>query len=269
MENTNIEMQSFLKVEIKQSFDFVSKEQIEEYVVKIDIKEIQGGLIAKLGVYDFAILTAIASYCDCEGEAFPSQRTLAKQTGMSLPQVSKVVNRLLGTTINGKRVLERRMETGNGNTKFSVYSLSGFESQAFNQLEDGCEDVVEEIKDEDKRKLTSRAIVTKFRCTFADEFGFDYVINYARDTSQVKKKLVGSFDDDDMIGMIEYAIKHYKSKWANPRYPFPTISMLCTWLGNQVMAEIKEQQRDQEELQERIKATESYKDESYNDFDSI
>lgn len=274
MDNKNNKiLKSFMKVEVTNSFDLVEKKQIEEYVVKVDVKSIQNGLIDVIGVYDFALLMAIASYCDVEGEAFPSQRTLSKITGMSLPQVNKVVNRLLETTINDQPILERKLEKGSKNV-FSVYSLYGFtrseEPKEADQEDKKVADNVETVSPiPNKGNMSARQIVTLYKELYEEEYGFAYVVNYARDTSLVKKKLVDQYTDEQITEMFTYGIKNYASKWKNKNYPYPTISMFCTWLGNVVIGEVMEAKNEQKELEERAKATADYKEADYNDFDNI
>lgn len=226
--------ESFLRVEIIQDYDLVNQSCIEHRNVKVTTQAIQGGLIKQIGATEFAVLMAIASFCDMEGEAFPSQRTLAEITGLSLPTVNKAVGRLLETKINGLPVIAREIESMGSKKRFSVYNLYVKEEEA-------------------EKKKTARDYVSKFKFLFEEKYGFPYVVNYGRDTSQIKKKLMADFEEEDIETIIEYVIENYETKWANTKYPYPTISMICTWLANAVMKELIQEKKKADELEKRIK----------------
>lgn len=229
--------ESFLRVEILQDYDIANQRCIESRTVKVTTQAIQAGLIKQIGATEFAVLMAIASFCDMEGEAFPSQRKLAEITGLSLPTVNKAVGRLLETKVNGVPVIARELESMGSKKRFSVYNLYVKEEEAV-------------------KKKTARDYVAKFKHLFEEKYGFPFVVNYSRDTSLVKKKLMADFSEEDIDAIIEYAIEHYESKWANTQYPYPTISMICTWLANAVMKELIQEKKKAEELERRIKEAE-------------
>lgn len=225
--------ESFLRVEVIQEYDVANQKSVEHRNIKISTQSLQTGLIKELGGTEYCVLCAIASFCDVEGEAFPSQRKLAEITGFSLPTINKAVAKLLETEINGVPVIARELESMGSKKRFSVYSLYVQEEEA-------------------EKKKTARDYVSKFKYLFEEKYGFPYVVNYGRDTSLIKKKLMSEFEEGDVDAIIEYAVENYESKWANSKYPYPTISMVCTWLANAVMKELIQEKKKADELQRRM-----------------
>lgn len=114
---------AILEAEILKTFDVFEKRYKESYTLRLSMEAVRSGFIAKLGVNEFAVLMAIASFVDSEGEAFPSQRKLVELTGLSLPTVNRTVNNLLKVEINGKAILTRELMLSDKNKTFSVYTL--------------------------------------------------------------------------------------------------------------------------------------------------
>lgn len=225
---------SFLKVELRQEYDISQQRYVEERNIKVSTQSLQHGLIKDIGVTEFTILCVISSFCDVEGEAFPSQRTIADITGLSLPTVNKAIGNLLETKIDGVPILSRELESLGSRKRFSVYKLF--------------------VKpDEDvKKKKTARDFVLYFKDQFENKYKFPYLVNYARDGSLFKKKLMVDFTEDEIIKIIDYAIEHYTEKWGNERFTHPTISMLSGWLGNAVVKELLKEQQQEQVLNDRI-----------------
>lgn len=244
--------ESFLKVEIIQDYDIVNQKCIEQRNIKISTQSIQAGLIKELGGTEYCVLSAIASFCDVEGEAFPSQRKLAEITGFSLPTINKAVARLLETKINGVPVIARELESLGSKKRFSVYSL-----------------YVQEEADEVEKKKTAKDYVMKFKKLFEEKYGFPLIVNWSRDTSLIKKKLMAEFEEEDIDAIIDYAIENYEKKWANSKYPYPTISMICTWLGNAVMKELIQEKKKADELQRRIAEAKESETETESNVDRL
>lgn len=237
---------SFMKVELLQQYDIVNQTYIEDRSIKLDMLAIQHGLIKELGATEFAVLMAIASFTDIEGQAFPSQRKLVEVTGLSLPTINKIVNKLLATEINGVPVLSREFEQTRNKRNFSVYTLNTTKQEnEESALKVVFQEIQEEVVEEKPKKKTSRDFSNMFKHLYEQEFGLNYIISYARDNSLIKTKLMTNFTDEEIVELIEYIIKNYRSTWAKPSFPYPTISMMCGWLGNAAMQKIK-QQKDKE-----------------------
>lgn len=258
---------SFLKVELIQQYDVINQSYVEDRNVKLDIHSIQNGIIKEIGASEFVVLMAIASFTDLEGEAFPSQRRLAEVTGLSLPTVNKLVNRLLEIEVNGVPVLSRKFEQTKNKRNFSVYSLNTVKPE--NEESDLKVNFQEVEVEEKPKKKTAKDYSAKFCSMYEEEFGVKYIPSYARDMSLIKSKLMANFTEEQINDLITYVIKNYRERWAKPSYPYPTIPMMCGWLGNtalQLMQKDKEKAMESEKLEE---LTAQYVDADYSDFDKI
>ena len=244
--NTNI------KVELIKQYDVQSGTYQEERNIKLNMKSIQAGLIKTLGATPFAVLVAIISFCDNEGEAFPSQRKLSEITGLSLPTVHKAVKTLLETEVDGVPILSRELETLGSRTKFSVYSITPKKAEA---------DV--------PKKKTSRDYVLKFKDLYEKTFGFNCVVNYGRDCSLVKNKLMANFTEEEVDMIIEKGVTEYKDRWAKDKYPYPSLVMICTWIADTLMKEHKQEQeklKEQQEIMEEAQKLAEVDDDRINKF---
>lgn len=243
---------SFMKVELLQQYDIINQTYIEDRNIKLDMLSIQHGLIKEIGATEFAVLMAIASFTDVEGQAFPSQRKLVEVTGLSLPTVNKIVNKLLATEINGVPILSREFEQTRNKRNFSVYTLNTTKQEnEESDLKVVFQEIAEEPIVEKPKKKTSRDYSNMFKALYEQEYGINYIISHARDNSLIKNKLMGSFTEEEIVALIEFVIKNYRSTWAKPSFPYPTIPMMCGWLGNTAIQMMK-QQKDKEKEAEMI-----------------
>lgn len=241
---------SFLKVELLQQYDIINQVYVEDRNIKLDMLAIQHGLIKEIGATEFAVLMAIASFTDVEGQAFPSQRKLVEVTGLSLPTINKIVNKLLATEINGVPVLAREFEQTRNKRNFSVYTLNTVKQEnEESNLKVVFQETTEAPTVEKPKKKTSRDYSNMFKALYEQEYGISYIISYARDNSLIKNKLMGNFTEEEIVELIEFIIKNYRTKWAKPSFPYPTISMVCGWLGNTAMQMIKEQKDKEKEIE--------------------
>ncbi|HBI7084852.1 TPA: helix-turn-helix domain-containing protein [Clostridium perfringens] len=221
-----------IKVELIKQYDVQTGTYHEERNIKVNMQSIQAGLIKTLGATPFAVLMAIVSFCDNEGEAFPSQRKLANITGLSLPTVHKAIKVLLETEIDGVPILSRELETLGSRTKFSVYTITPKKDASGKP-----------------KKKTSRDYVLKFKDLYEKTFGFNCVVNYGRDCSLVKNKLMANFTEEEVDMIIEKGVLEYKDRWANSNYPYPSLTMVCTWIADILIKEHKQAQENAEEQQ--------------------
>lgn len=258
---------SFLKVELLQQYDVLNQTYVEDRSVKLDINSIQHGIIKEIGASEFVVLMAIASFTDIEGEAFPSQRKLAEVTGLSLPTVNKLVNKLLEVEINGVPILSRKFEQTKTKRNFSVYSLNTVKSE--NEESDLKVNFQKTVTEERQKKKTAKDYSAKFCSLYEEEFGVKYIPSYARDMSLIKTKLMANFEEEQILELIEYCVKNYKEKWAKPSYPYPTIPMICGWLGNAALQLIKQEKEKEKEQAMLEELTAQYVDADYSDFDRL
>lgn len=254
---------SFLKVELFQQYDVINQSYVEDRSVKLDIGAIQSGIIKDIGASEFAVLIAIASYTDIEGNAFPSQRRLSELTGLSLPTINKIVNRLITIEINGVPILSREFEQLGSKKKYSIYRVNA------GKVENEKSDLKVNFQEDKSKPKNSKDYAMMFKHLYEEEYGIPYSINFKREVSMIKNKLVKCFTEEQICELLEYIVKNYKIKWSNPSYPYPTISMICSWLGNTAMQMMKEEKDKSVEAQRLEELTSQYVDADYSDFDGI
>lgn len=218
----------------------------------ISMEAIQNGLIKKIGANRLPLLLVILSYMDEDGKAFPSQRKLAELSGQSVNTVNKLINELLDIEVDGQKLLRREL-VGKGVRKKSMYFIHQGEVTTTDAME-----AVEEYREQQEliaetHTMNSKDIAHYFRDIYTETFGQGYVINYGKDLGMIKKKLLGTYDDEAMKGLIEVAVKRYKAEWANEKFPLPTIAMLCTWLANTAYGVWSKEREQAQKQEERVK----------------
>lgn len=268
----------FLRVELVRSFDVTGQNYVEDNSLRVSMDLLQKGIIRQIGANEFVVLMAIASFCDSECESFPSQRKIAEVTGYSLPTVNKIVNNLLEIKMNGVPLLTRSFEQSNSKKKFSIYSLNTHqEVEKEEELKDifqkekpeEVEKVAVEVKEQKPKKKTAKDYAVYFKTLYEEEFGINYMINFSKDTVMIKSKLIKEFSEEEILSIFEYVIKNYKTKWANTRFPYPTIGQICSWLGNTALQCMKQELKHEEELDELRETVKLYEEEDYSTFDRI
>lgn len=257
---------SFMKVELLQQYDVINRTFQEDRTVKIDISSIQKGIIKEIGATEFSVLMCIAAYTDNHGQAFPSQRLLSEITGLSLPTINKIVNKLLKIEINGVPILSREFEQTGNKKKFSVYTLNINKTR---NEESELNVSMKEAGPEAVPPKTAKDFGHMFKYLYEEEFNIPYHINYSRDLGMIKSSLMKNFTDEQICKIIEYSIKHYKEKWSKDAFPYPTIAMLCSWLANAVMQILAAEEGKQQQQEELQKMAAEYINADYSNFDMI
>jgi hypothetical protein len=208
--------------------------------LEVDAPLIRAGLIKEIGANEFVVLLAIASYMDDNGNCYPTQRQIKDITGWSLDKVNKTINSLLEKQIDGKYLLSREF-VQNGRAQSSYYTIL----TEMNQSEP-----VEEPK-EDKPLKTAKDVMFLFAGVYEETYGVSYNLNWGREGKLVKSKLIGKFTDEQIRTMINVGVREYSKRWANKQFPRPTISMICTWLGNNALALADELNKEQAKIEAR------------------
>lgn len=232
-----------MSVDFATGYNTLSDEVTNQGRVCIDMASIQSGLIKHIGANKVGLLLTIVSYMDSNGNAFPSQRKLAELTGVSKNTVNKLINELLEVEVDGQKVLRREF-IGKGTKKRSLYYIHA--GEITNSAE------IEKQIGADKR-MNSRDVALYFTEVYQETFGNGYVANWGRDLSLIKNKLLPAYKDDEVLtGVIDTAIKGYKRNWSTPKYPLPTIPMLCTWLSNAAYGVYEQTHKEEQEKEERM-----------------
>jgi hypothetical protein len=276
-------------VSIDKEFDITKKEFNSSIYLRVYTSLFKAGIVKDLKPTNFTVLLAIASHMDAEGNCYPTQRQIAELTGLTAPTVNKAVNELLTFKVNGKEILKRELvQVGQfKNSYYTVNPLSqiaifdgqvkeietdtglmdGYEvkkvmSEPLKNIElnnnhnnnnhytkEGAEDISKKASEQTPFK-NSKEVAVYFLQKYQEQYGVQASIAWQRDLSLIKKKIIGKYTDVQIKKMIDTVISEYDSKWKKPAYPRPTISMMCSWLGEQALAVAEDGEKELEELTE-------------------
>jgi DNA-binding transcriptional regulator YhcF (GntR family) len=239
-----------LSVDFKHEYNNVSDKVTYSARACVDMDAIQNGLIKKVGANRLPLLLVILSHMDKDGKAFPSQRKLAELSGQSVNTVNKLINELLEIEVDGQKLLRREL-VGNGAKKKSMYFIHQGEVTNTDAIKEVKKLTAVEAIEAETKTMNSRDVADYFADVYKETFGVGYTFNYGRDLSMIKKKLIPNYADDAIKGLIDVAVKNYKSEWANDNYPLPTVSMLCTWLANTAYGKWKQGAEKVEQFEDR------------------
>ena len=272
----NIETMKFLSICFNTQYDATNKKVIHDTFLKIDVTALRGGLLHHVRGSELTVLLAIASFMNKDGECYPTQRQLADVTGLSLTTVNKAISNLMDVKVNGRNIIERKLR-GTGQKKNSIYTIFDVAPSVEDVRDiDSVEEVVEDVEsakdlplETEKKPLNARDFAHHFANRYKEVYGKSYVISYKRDLGLIKNKLMKNFEEDEIINIIDTCINEYPTKWANSRYPYPTLGALCGWLCNEVVKLILVNDKKAKEQEELIQAVEVYNELDYDDFMSI
>lgn len=206
---------------------------------------IQKGMIKRMGYRGFSVLTVLVSYMNKEFISFPSMTRIGDLTGMSRQTVAKAINDLEALGVIQKVHSDRRYE-------YKVnYTSNLTNDPVLIESKEEVEDVVPEVV-----FTSAKDVAFYFAKKYEKQYGHKYMINYGRDLSLIKNKLMKAYSDEELANVIDTAIELYREKWANDNYAYPTIPMLATWLGNQARSAVKVQKDKRNKLYDTSKKAE-------------
>ena len=237
----------------------------------MNVEDVRNGLIKKVGgVKHFSVLAAIASFANENGESYPSQEVIAKMVGYSRKTVNDYIKRLREVRIDEEPVLIVTQEnTSKGRrNKYILTPKSGFwfgqgvVTKSNRVVTDSGSGVVtttlqeeeliskkNQIEEDNSLFSNARDVLDYFRQSYFDKYNVAYQPNWGRDQSMIKNKLLSNFTDSQIKTIIDVAVGEYDKRWANPRFPRPSIGQLCTWLANEALA-VAEQRKEESEKAE-------------------
>lgn len=254
--------------------------------VKLDVKAVQNGLIRKVGgVKNFAILAAIASFANEKGESYPSQDKIAEMVGYSRQTTNKAIQELREREIEGEPILQiLQMKSPNG--RRNVYKISPKAGFHFGKVVKESSDIVKQerqrvvkegrqgvvnvalqeqepleqdpneqdpIEQEIILFKNSKDVLQYFRSKYFEKYNVVYSTNWGRDQSLLKNKLMANYTDSEIKTIIDVVFEEYEKRWANTKFPRPTIGQLCTWLPNEALSIAGNRQKEAERIKVETK----------------
>lgn len=237
--------------------------------IKVNISNVQNGLIGKIGSDAWATLCVIGTFSNEQGESYPSQDTLAMMLGITRQAVNRRIAKLCSIKLDdGSAIIEKRLfNRGMGTRAFyRINPNSGVTfgrmksnptdnmnaTQKLHELEPKQEPVEQDIKTLTQDNVTAKNVLTYFCIRYEDTYGVRYVPNYRKECSMIKSKLMKYHDAETLQKIIDTTFDYYDDNLATPKYPRPTIGQLCSWLSNKIVTVIA-MQADKERT-DRIEA---------------
>ncbi|WP_186323275.1 helix-turn-helix domain-containing protein [Bacillus nitratireducens] len=220
------------------------------------------GLVANMGIHNFATLLVIASYMNEKGECYPTQVQLAERLGVHKNSVNKYVNNLLAIRVNDKPVITREIvNQGRGRVSsfYKIQPLSQiaiFDGEVSNLVEKTEEP--KEAPPEPVARLKTSEILALFREKYHETYGVQYNPAYGRDNMQLKK-LTKTYTDEQIRKIIDIGVGEYDKRWKSAKFPRPSVGAISTWVANHVI-EIAEQYKEQDKKFEESQAMEAVTD---------
>ena len=114
--------------------------------------------------------------------------------------------------------------------------------------------------------MNSKDYAHYFANKFKLKYDKSYVITYKRDLGLIKNKLMKNYSQEEILAIIDVAVDEYSERWGSPKYPTPTIGMLCGWLCNEAVKVLIKKEAESKKANDLIDATADYIDADYSDF---
>jgi len=262
--------------------NLASGETISNIYVRVYTTMFTSGLVAKMGANRFTTLMALASYMDEKGECYPTQNQIADAIGVHKNTVNRYINDLLEFQIEGKNLVTRqKINKGQGKI-FSYYKIHPLSQLAkFNgkieSLESTQSSDIEDTQSEDSlitnKDTTNSAEIRSnnnhlnntnntdvlisnsnqaikyFQEVYREVYNVNYTVsNYGREGKLMKDKVLTPYPDLAKE-IIETGIRLYDEKFANAKFPRPTVSMF-SWAVNQIIPMVAEQKEVTEQAEQ-------------------
>ncbi len=250
--------QLHLQIHFAEKYQPITDDVVKTATLELCPEQIRSGIIRDLtlagtnqGVRNFTVLLAIAAFMNSENKAFPSQATLADITGYSRATVNKAIQDLCQLELNGQKVLEKKKipaERGHSKTVYKFTAVTDSDLVDFAEMDT-----------EAPVAMTAKDVISLFCKYFEDTFNTKYMPNWGKDSAMVKQKLMGTFTDDELRGIVRIAVTEYSKRWANRQYPTPTIGQLCTWLSNEANKVLLQEKQQEQQMQDRIAEADKYR----------
>lgn len=278
-----------LTISIDKEYDVVKNEYTTSAYLRVYPEIFARGIVKELKPTNFTVLLAIASYMDSEGNCYPTQRKISEITGLTLPTVNKSINELLEFEIDGKPILKRELvQVGQFKQSYYTVTIAGDSNNLnnmfknpennieFNNINNNINNNLSYVKEtltstnddtmSDIEFNNAKDVAVYFAKKYREKYGVNYNIVFKRDLPFIKNKLLSTFTSEQIKKMIDTAIEEYDKRWKNYQFPRPTITQLCTWLGEQALAVAQDAEKEFEELTELTAGAEELNDEVLKKF---
>lgn len=262
---------NLFSVSHNKEINLANGETISNIYVRVYTTLFTSGLVAKMGSNRFTTLMALASYMDAQGECYPTQIQLAEVMGVHKNTINKYINELLEFEIDNKPLVTRtKVNRGQGkiSSYYKIHPLSQL-AKFTGSIEPISTNIDDTLITNDSDELVppvsavitvtnnnhlitnnSEAIVVTnaknaiqyFQQVYREVYGVNYTVsNYAKEGKIVKDKVITP-NPELAKDIIEQAVRQYESKFANAKYPRPSIAMF-SWATNQLIPMVEEERK--------------------------
>ena len=95
--------------------------------------------------------------------------------------------------------------------------------------------------------------VVKYFCKkYREAYDMEYNVNWQREASMVKNKLVKTYSLGQIKDIIDLTFEQYERVWATQGYPRPTIGQLVTWIPNKALAIFQAREKKQADIEKAM-----------------
>lgn len=225
-----------------------------KFVATINPKGIVDAITEKsITPAEIRTLITIASFLDAEtGQCYPSLTTIGKILGVDKAAISRQV-RSLSTKGFLKVETVKRENDWSYNTYVFNDSLVSYEDTLIDEGYVSQEYISVNDKWSEREITNSRDFIEYFIDKYRETYDEEYIADFRKEGSFVKRKLIGAVTSEELKGMIDICFRDYQSKWASREYPRPTIYPMTDWLGRKCYATFKREKAEAERI-ERLQA---------------
>lgn len=229
-----------MTVDFRKEYSTAEKGVVASSRVCISLDAIHSGLIKEIGANRMAILLAIISHMDENGQCFPSQEKIAELTGQGRATIQRNLQELCEVEFNGQKLLHRELV---GKTrKKTMYTISAGAITATDLTENKAKVM--------STAMNSKDFVNYFAEKFSEYFGQGHTPNYSREGA-IFKRLLGTYEPETLKEIIDTVMSHYRNKWYKPQYPHPTVYQLGSWLADEAYKIVKAEKEQTEQFEQK------------------
>lgn len=214
-----------------------SLNETTKFVAAINPKGIVDAITEKsITPAEIRTLIVIASFFDAEtGQCYPSLTTIGKILGVDKAAISRQIRSLSNKGFLKVETVERE-----GDWSYNTYvfndNLVAYEDTLTDEEYVSQEYISVEDKWNEREITNSKDFIEYFIDKYRETYDEEYIADFKKDGSFVKRKLIGTVSSDELKGMIDVCFRDYPSKWSSREYPRPCIYPMTDWLGRKCWA---------------------------------
>lgn len=258
-----------ITVERTQSFDIATQTETSSVFVKLHVTARTSGLIGALGPERWQTLCVLATFMNERGECFPSAEEVAKAIDRTVDVAERRLKALCEFEWGGRRIVTRvklrRAGAQFANYRYTILPVAqlsifggeveppdvhvactpdvdapqppdvdvGLTRTSNNKIHKELEE--RSADEKSVAKYTARDVLAHFCRRYEERYGDKYKARKGADGGAIKNQLLPLYGAEKLVQIIDTAFDLYSAKWANARYPRPSIGWLNSWGANAVL----------------------------------